>query len=1391
MKHIISMAFLFLAVAMLGGETVFKEGFSGYPDNPPRKVFSDACNLAELPPAQWHLNFKSKDGKRASVYNGGIFKLPYSGNLENYEFSFRFQFPDESKKNLSLELFADGDASKNQKHVKYTVNLNEKGLSFNAAPAVGSPQNQPLTANDLDLPSFLAKGWNSFKAVSRGKNMEIYLDVAGQFVRFGIFETHGTPLRGFNFSSDGVVNIDDIEVDSIDSASISSGMRKGDDAITSNGSSVCDIPVAGGAKYAGAEVRLGYIKGGLNIRLTDENGQTRVISGKIIPENATRVVTQNIYELDDKTGKYADKPTQKKVSENYSLPDAGIRYTGLSGNPKDAVLYYFRPQIKGMDSDMQTFYASEWKSFKGASERFIKYEFILDDPQRPEVWIDGKYCGSPELSAKLAKVSFELPPGASMKKLSRDIAAADPLFVPLDLSGQNNVPGVFADAELNLKSKLSGSGCIIENIPFKLLSGSENLDLGATGNIWGDSWGGERYWHRNPYNAARENIICPVPNLQYTRAWILCAAEDVKDIEPVVTARLTRYGGLVGPQIADTTIRLPRSGENPPDGVRKVGSLRMAGKEIPLYLVEIPLNSGKIQDLIVQSVRSGVLKDNNQSRIPRLDFELFGAKETGNHFYVNRDSFPSYSAKSPVHVFGATLEKSPVEFSVLPASFGNSYLPGERMEMDVSMHSAIKGDYVLSWIFRDVRGNEIGREKKNVSFGGKGGEEKFSVPLKQKSLGWYGVDFTLNDKNGKKIIEHKAAFALLSGKERKAGYDSQYFSWSHNLGVHGDTPYIDLVKSLYSKAGIGQITTIGSEAEFMPAKITAASVPWLSSIRAKMTRAAGGKFAGYDSPEFEAEFKKEVDSYLIRYPHVKSALIFHEGRGGRYPVELFGMQLAPDEDADKREKGTYQEALSIASLYRKYYPQLKLEVGNCGDSTGVMAALFRNKFKNADIDFIGEEWGGGITKLAEDGLSRNFWSLRELARKFGYSAPVIANYEWKYRIVEHEGGYRNAVWSSRDWLVAHAWRSPRIPFTCITDAGNYYHYTVWGSGLLSRYPEAYPHPAYAAASTMTQVLDCATLEKQLDTGSPTVYALEFKRGAEFVYVLWTARGELDAVLSPEKDGEFLRTDVFGAESNIRSKDKTLAVTISEEPFYLSGSAKLSGASLGKRRFPAEAVPSDKKVSVADNMNDIGKWKLVSGTDEMLDIPIVTEPRNNRFRKPGKFEMRQVQDDEKGACIELELKKDSLNTPLVQEYCTLALKEGVTVPGTPDTIGVWCKGNSGWGKLFFRFEDAEGECWISGPSGGFGCDVYDLESFASVNFDGWHFMRFPINSKSHMRRNGVMPETLYWRRDGKGNGRVDYPIKLTGFGVSTSLRAINLVDDFEVSPTLRFSGFSAY
>ena len=147
---------------------------------------------------------------------------------------------------------------------------------------------------------------------------------------------------------------------------------------------------------------------------------------------------------------------------------------------------------------------------------------------------------------------------------------------------------------------------------------------------------------------------------------------------------------------------------------------------------------------------------------------------------------------------------------------------------------------------------------------------------------------------------------------------------------------------------------------------------------------------------------------------------------------------------------------------------------------------------------------------------------------------------------------------------------------------------------------------------------------------------------------------------------------------------------------------------------------------------------------------------------------------------------------MNEYTLLKLKTPAPVPGRPTTLGVWVKGNSGWGRVMWEFQDAEGKSWLSCGVGGdeWGCDVLDWAGEISINFDGWCFLSFPISVDSPAKIISPGDVDAQWVVSGQ-NKKVAYPIKLTGLAVEMTRKGLNLTELEPVSPAIRFKDLSAF
>ncbi len=433
---------------------VFKDDFNGYNDIPPQSIFTDACTLGEIPPALRYLKFRPKEDKPASVYAGGMNQLIPAAQVPDYEFRFKFQFPRDSKRAFDLELVAKGDGNK-LKLQKYTFAISDEGMAFKNGAATSRMAMPMASFKDLQLAGFPASGWSEIKMVSCGRTLEAFAAIDGRWVKFGVVETLGTPLMGFNFKTSTPIDFDEIQLVALPVRGKEAFVAEGSIS-TANGFSVWDIPVPADAGTVSASVRIGWLKGGVAIRLVDQAGVEKVITGKVMPLRFTRMVAQSIYEQDDKTGQFADKPVSKQVPGSVLLPDASIKFSGLDAGLRDEIDYFVRPQISQMDPDAQPAYMRDWAQIPGASERFVKYEFRLTDPANVEVWIGGRYCGRIGLANPLNKISFEMPPNTAIRDIAVAVRKEPSRFLLLDL-------------------KSGGGLSQVAGIPFNVLSGERNL----------------------------------------------------------------------------------------------------------------------------------------------------------------------------------------------------------------------------------------------------------------------------------------------------------------------------------------------------------------------------------------------------------------------------------------------------------------------------------------------------------------------------------------------------------------------------------------------------------------------------------------------------------------------------------------------------------------------------------------------------------------------------------------------------------------------------------------------------------------------------------------------------------------------------------------------------
>lgn len=845
------------------------------------------------------------------------------------------------------------------------------------------------------------------------------------------------------------------------------------------------------------------------------------------------------------------------------------------------------------------------------------------------------------------------------------------------------------------------------------------------------------YLTRSPFDAYRDCYLRSIPKAQYNKAIVTYSMDSDTEKSTDLTLRLTQFcknGGRSPVAMAQATVTLPRI------------------KEGEIKTVEMKLPVGDIQDIIFQ-----------EPDRTAMDVEVLGGLYEKNQYYMGRYNKPAIK-RSSVRVHGIKLFKSPATLMVKNGILGNLFYINEDVHVTAEVGAVKPGTYTLEWKVMDADGKVVETATDEVKFSAAGEKKEIKHPFKERAVGYYDYVATLKE-GAKDLVNYKGSYVCIPLDTRKAGHESPYYAWNFD-GAHGAFKGIEQWGELFKRFGIRRTMLRGkySEEAVKNYKLIQGQFPYLRR--------------GTDE-----QLAQEIKRLVAGSPHATQAIIFHESGGGPFPLELIGGKTEITPEQELKDKKRVEQALRLAKLWRENAPHIKLVIGNSGDSLGLIAQLFRQKYPRDMIDAMGEE-SVGMTTPPEISTASSYWNLRELARIYGYKDLMPeACYEWKCRTGRYSTPGTN--FPNRDRLIALAWGNKLVPIGMGAEYDNSYYNTIWAGGAFSRNPLAQPRRDALINTIFTQVLDQVTFQRMLPTGSQTAYVLEFKRSdGKMVYALWTARGSVRSAIKFSAGAKATHITQLG-------KERPCAETeiLSPIPFYIVADKKMESVQVEMQRtFENEPSGDLSKAVVAAPMDKAEDWDFVAGEDKR----IIPSGSANLLRKPGKFTISTVKDDAKGDCIEVKLVPEGESRPLVKEYGFIRLKKPVEIAGTPDTVGVWVKGNSSWGKIFLELEDADGEVWLSAGSGGYGCDTYDWPGLMSLNFDGWHFLQMPLTAKSPVENHSPGDNEWQWQRERTGDGKLTYPLKVRGVGFMMGRKVLNILEMEELKDlSFRLKDFSAY
>src|ERR1044072_3733805 len=102
-------------------------------------------------------------------------------------------------------------------------------------------------------------------------------------------------------------------------------------------------------------------------------------------------------------------------------------------------------------------------------------------------------------------------------------------------------------------------------------------------------------------------------------------------------------------------------------------------------------------------------------------------------------------------------------------------------------------------------------------------------------------------------------------------------------------------------------------------------------------------------------------------------------------------------------------------------------------------------------------------------------------------------------------------------------------------------------------------------ATLTKVLDSVKLMRQMDTGSSSAYALEFERGSERIYALWTPRGQREMQFEFNAETAGTSVSFYGRSSPLKTNGKRFTLSASPAVSFLVCPAAAARVSAGQTR----------------------------------------------------------------------------------------------------------------------------------------------------------------------------------------------------------------------------------
>ncbi len=1038
----------------------------------------------------------------------------------------------------------------------------------------------------------------------------------------------------------------------------------------------------------------------------------------------------------------------------------------------------------------------DYAALESINERWLTARHLLrtDTVQQ---YIDGRFLGELPMTTDDGNghVRITISQGVHLAGISvTPLPPFDPRFDILDIGPYANASNFFG-AKIPVDSSLRHDPIQrVGGVPFVMaepdMQGRDHLDLGMS---WAKFGLGEGYIcpaQRDParWRGARHRqdgrIQLRVPNGPYTHLHLLAAFAGEPDTTPVVTAQF--YRPSAGHPV-NFEARVPAF-TAPASSVESAASLPVTlsnGKEGRLYHVSIPLEPNGLAAFVDQ---------------PALEFEL--TKEvTIYRAFPDPLFYSMHQAGLPsgVHVFAATLERSPVDLTFDPDQYGHIWTAPETPSYTATLtnRTDTAQSVRLTLSTRSHDGLEETRSDQTLEVP-PGNGVSVTLPIELERYGHHTVRLEVEDVHHKRTIETSLAFLHHDTRERGNWEEGRgpifgFWDWGGGHGTPRGIPRLEVMRRAGVESSMRPLTGYPEEEQAYLEKHN-----FVSHYLGYKVNPAAWLGADWDPSKPEemgaaiVARMKESDLTTpspIHQPDL--AVFFAEPQLG--PVsslsqpEFFG---EPEYELTEPEQARYQsfkdQFLIAARAIKQEWPHARMifpwgipsfpipylkyspEVTELMDGPGVDVVLFERppEMQIHQVTFASVMW-----QLKETWRTRTDKPWPNLMSIEGpVPSPTMPGAITPRQEADH--------FVRANLILNAGYNVTRLlGFPSVAQCSGFWGEQHYGGGLLERIPLLNPKIGYVAFATLTRQLNRMNFVKTIPSDSHSVFALQYRhyRTGEILHVFWTLRGTRPVTLSAPDAAAVSVYDQNDNATSLVTQDGKVTFDIGTSPVYVWGLKDVERIVLG------EPDHSDAEIGEVrhflGNLGD-GTWEISTERDEDYEQSHYLFIR----RFPGVMSVDTVAapDEAGGVALAVRLEEQERERRVMPFYTTLKPAEPIEIDGKPSHLGLWVKAAGDWGRVVYFLRDAEGERWISvGQKDEWNVD--DVHCWSAFNYDGWRYLRFELPGNAPydlFREKG----TSFWGHYGVGDGIVDLPLSLEKIVVERRTHVIKLDELLPADPS---------